>query len=319
MHAAPVRRRDRAGCALLRDGSGEVARPARTCIALKGGPGTANLSDELSEAGRDSDRRGRRGEPALSRRRRRAGRGRSGGDAARGAPAMKVTVQFADGTTEEHVLKNGEHFADALVRAEVPLSADAGRLHRPRPAALLRGQSRQEGRAVEDRARELRHRRRPGDRRHHGGSTSRVGGPVPATGTGQRRAGAGLRRPARIRPKEGGKGDAPLPETKPIVWAPGKTEGAGHRRRQLARFRAVLRRHRRRHARGGRVQRELHRRSRSGGRRDRQGGRRGHQRQPPVLRYARRIARRCSTSRRPARVWSCCTRAPGTASRSGRS
>ena len=26
------------------------------------------------------------------------------------------------------------------------------------------------------------------------------------------------------RPKEGGKGDAPLPETKPIVWAPGKTK-----------------------------------------------------------------------------------------------
>ena len=50
----------------------------------------------------------------------------AGGDAARGKPAMKVAVQFADGTTEEHVLKNGEHFADALVRADVPLSADAG-------------------------------------------------------------------------------------------------------------------------------------------------------------------------------------------------
>ena len=39
---------------------------------------------------------------------------------------MKVTVYFADGTTQEHVLKNGEHFADTFARAEVPLSADAG-------------------------------------------------------------------------------------------------------------------------------------------------------------------------------------------------
>jgi type 1 glutamine amidotransferase len=30
--------------------------------------------------------------------------------------------------------------------------------------------------------------------------------------------------PAADRPKEGGKGDAPLPETRPIVWAPGKTK-----------------------------------------------------------------------------------------------
>ena len=39
---------------------------------------------------------------------------------------MKVTVQFADGTSEEHVLQNGEYFADALVRADVPRSVDAG-------------------------------------------------------------------------------------------------------------------------------------------------------------------------------------------------
>ena len=49
-----------------------------------------------------------------------------GGDAARGKPVMKVTVQFADGTAEEHILENGRQFADALVRADVPLSSDAG-------------------------------------------------------------------------------------------------------------------------------------------------------------------------------------------------
>ena len=39
---------------------------------------------------------------------------------------MKIVVQFADGTSEEHVLKNGEVFADTFVRADVPLSTDAG-------------------------------------------------------------------------------------------------------------------------------------------------------------------------------------------------
>ena len=33
---------------------------------------------------------------------------------------------IVDGTSEEHVLKNGEHIADTFVRAEVPLSKDAG-------------------------------------------------------------------------------------------------------------------------------------------------------------------------------------------------
>src|SRR4029450_13947980 len=49
-----------------------------------------------------------------------------GGDRARGIPALKMTIQFADGTSEEHVLKNGEQIADAFDRATVPLSVDAG-------------------------------------------------------------------------------------------------------------------------------------------------------------------------------------------------
>src|SRR5262245_11216403 len=36
--------------------------------------------------------------------------------------------------------------------------------------------------------------------------------------------GAGQTPQATATPKEGGRGDAPLPETKPIVWAPGKTK-----------------------------------------------------------------------------------------------
>ena len=39
---------------------------------------------------------------------------------------MKVIVQYADGTTEEHVLKYGEQIADAFSRVDVPGSIDAG-------------------------------------------------------------------------------------------------------------------------------------------------------------------------------------------------
>lgn len=49
-----------------------------------------------------------------------------GGDGGIGKPAMTVHVEFADGDRESIVLKNGEHFADYIGRAEVPLSDDAG-------------------------------------------------------------------------------------------------------------------------------------------------------------------------------------------------
>ncbi|MEP6918745.1 MAG: hypothetical protein ABJC89_24110, partial [Acidobacteriota bacterium] len=93
-------------------------------IALKGGPGRGNLSDDFPQrveipttvTAASLHFLGGVGGWAWP----------AGGDAARGTPAMKVVVQFADGTSEEHVLKNGEVFADAFVRAEVPLSTDAG-------------------------------------------------------------------------------------------------------------------------------------------------------------------------------------------------
>ena len=93
-------------------------------IALKGGPGRGNLSDDFpqrveiptSVTAASLHVLGGVGGWAWP----------AGGDAARGAPAMKVTVTFADGTTEEHVLRNGEVFADAFVRVDVPGSTDAG-------------------------------------------------------------------------------------------------------------------------------------------------------------------------------------------------
>ena len=134
------------------------------------------------------------------------------------------------------MLKNGEQFADALVRADVPRQHRRRRLHRPRPAALLRHQSREEGRAVEDRARELRQRRRAGRPSRsppaRSRSTRRDGSRRRRRRSG--RAGTTARRPgtdacadaapAQTGPKEGGKGDAPLPPTKPIAWAPGKAK-----------------------------------------------------------------------------------------------
>ena len=45
-----------------------------------------------------------------------------GGDDAVGKPAMKVSVEYADGDKEEITLENGQHFADYIGRADVPQS-----------------------------------------------------------------------------------------------------------------------------------------------------------------------------------------------------
>ena len=145
----------------------------------------------------------------------------AGGDAARGKPVMKLTVQFADGTSEEHVLQNAEHFADALRARDVPLQRRCGRLHRPWPAPLLRAEPRQEGAALEIVLESYDNDIVPttvaitaGDEPvAPRGSVERVTAPQAAPAPVPRRS----------RPKAGGKGDAPLPETKPIVWPPNKT------------------------------------------------------------------------------------------------
>jgi putative membrane-bound dehydrogenase-like protein len=169
----------------------------------------------------------------------------TGGDAARGTPAMKVVVSFADGTTEEHVLKNGEHFADTFVRAEVPLSIDAGDFTRrgqvryfalnlrkkgqiskivlesfdtdivPATVAVTAGSEPATGKGA--------------TAGPTSGSASSAATPDRAGAAGQAGGGAAAGPSAGAGPagdaqgpKEGGKGDAPLPETKPIVWAAGQ-------------------------------------------------------------------------------------------------
>lgn len=96
----------------------------RNVIALKGGPGNDDFSDgfpqrvEIPVSATAASLRflGGVGGNAWP----------VGGDAARGIPVMKVTVNFADGTHEEHVLRNGIQFTDATGNAEVPGSTYVG-------------------------------------------------------------------------------------------------------------------------------------------------------------------------------------------------
>jgi putative membrane-bound dehydrogenase-like protein len=106
-----------------------VMDPARSpngtnLVALKGGPGSGIIADEFplrveiktSATAASLHFLGGVGGWAWP----------TGGDAARGKPVMKVTVTFADATSEEHVLNNGDVFADTFVRVDVPGSIDAG-------------------------------------------------------------------------------------------------------------------------------------------------------------------------------------------------
>jgi putative heme-binding domain-containing protein len=129
--------------------------------------------------------------------------GSSGGNATRGTPAMKVVVQFADGTSEEHVLKNGEYFADAFTRADVPLSTGAGDFTRRgqlRYFALNLGKKGALSKIVLESF----------DNEIVPATVAITAGSEPVEGKSS--------------PAGGGPGDAPLPETKPIVWAASKTK-----------------------------------------------------------------------------------------------
>ncbi len=260
-----------------------VMDPARSVnganlIALKGGPGTNSIADEFPKrveipaavTAASLHFLGGVGGWAWP----------VGGDAARGTPAMKVTVQFADGTSEEHVLKNGEYFADTFTRAEVPMSIDAGdftrrgqlryfALNLKKKAALSKIVLESYDTdvvpctvAITAGADRRRRRRRPGHRQR------------------RRRK---LRRPHRLTDRR--KAEKAMPRCRK------RSQSYGHPARQKCSSslagtpiisasssapRTVPR------SRGG-VQRQLHRRSRSGSRRARQGRRGGRERQPPVL------------------------------------
>ena len=199
-------------------------------IALKGGPGTGNASDDFAQrveipASLEAASLHVLGGVGLW-------AWPAGGDAARGKPVMKIIVQFADGTTEEHVLENGRHFADALVRADVPLSSDAGDF-------TGRGQLRYFAINLSKKAvlSKITLESYDGDvvpvtvaitaGQEPVAGAARSSAPSAPASTGQ--AGAPVQAaapaaPGQPGPKEGGKGDAPLPPTKPIAWAAGKAK-----------------------------------------------------------------------------------------------
>ncbi len=193
-------------------------------VALKGGPGTGNAADEFPQrvevqtgvVAASLHFLGGVGMWAWP----------VGGEAARGVPAMKVTVQFADGTAETHVLKNGEVFADTTVRAEVPGSRDAGdftRRGQVREFAINLGRKGALSKIVLESF--------DNDIVPATAAITASEDPAPAAQAGSQpapRAAAPAAPPEAkdVVPggKAGGRGDAPLPETRPIVWAPGKTK-----------------------------------------------------------------------------------------------
>jgi uncharacterized protein len=188
-------------------------------VALKGGPGRGNVSDDFPQrveipttaTAASLHFLGGVGGWAWP----------SGGDDVRGKPAMKVTVHFADGTTEEHLLKNGEHIADTFVRADVPLSANAGDFTR-------RGQLRYFALNLGKKAALSKIVLESFDTDVVPATVAITAGAEPAAVKSSSTAtvgqsGAGPTGSAQG-PKEGGRGDAPLPETRAIAWAPGKTK-----------------------------------------------------------------------------------------------
>ena len=186
-------------------------------VALKGGPGTANLSDDFpqrveiptSVTAASLHFLGGVGMWAWP----------TGGDAARGRPVMKVTVHFADGTTEEHVLKNGEHIADTTVKVDVPLSADAGDF-------TGRGQLRYFALNLGKKAALSKIVLESYDIDVVPATVAITAGDEPVAAPA-RSPSSGREQAAQStedRPKAGGRGDAPLPEAKPIVWTAGKTK-----------------------------------------------------------------------------------------------
>ena len=211
-----------------------VMDPARSpnganLVALRGGPGRGNVADEFpmrieipaSVTAASLHFLGGVGGWAWP----------AGGDSTRGTPVLKVTVQFADGSSQEHVLRNGEYFADAFAAADVPRSVAAAgftRRGQVRYFALNLGKSAQLSRIVLESY----------DNDIVPATIAITAGtdPVPGATSGgsaaapaQAQAGAPVQTapaaPAPTQgPKEGGKGDGPLPETKPIVWAAGKTK-----------------------------------------------------------------------------------------------
>ncbi|MFC5456513.1 PVC-type heme-binding CxxCH protein [Prosthecobacter fluviatilis] len=142
-----------------------------------------------------------------------------GGDKARGQPAMTVHVDYADGDKESIVLKNGEHFADYIGKAEVPLSEDAGDFTRRGQLRYFAINLKKKG-ALKKITLET------------SGSIvtpctvaiTASAEPANVEAAAKPKATAQAGGAAEAGPKEGGKGDGPLVAATPVQWEAGKTK-----------------------------------------------------------------------------------------------
>ncbi|MBP7142573.1 MAG: ThuA domain-containing protein [Opitutaceae bacterium] len=145
-----------------------------------------------------------------------------GGKDTLGIPVMKVTVKFADGSEEEHLLRNGIQFSDAVSNVDIAGSIDAGPFTR-------RGQLRCFGITLSKKA-QLRAIVLESFANRVVPCTVAITAssePVASIPSGEEKPLTSKASPATTTwtpgPKEGWKGDAPLPPLTSVDWEAGKT------------------------------------------------------------------------------------------------
>ena len=149
-----------------------------------------------------------------------------GGEKAVGLPAMTVRVEYADGDKESIVLKNGEHFADYIGKADVPLSENAGDFTRRGQLRYFainlkkKGQLKKvvletSGSIVTPCTVAITAGTEPAKVASGGERKANKPAPKPKAATGSASS-------TEATPKEGGKGDGPLVPATPVQWEANK-------------------------------------------------------------------------------------------------
>jgi putative membrane-bound dehydrogenase-like protein len=214
----------------------------RNVLALKGGPGSDGFSEDYPR------RVVLNVNAAVSSVQLLSGLGGGawpqGGDAAKGQPVLSVTAVFADGTREEHVLRNGIHFAHYESSDELTGAKAADGFTRAGRARLISLPLRTAGLvrqlelesydndvvpctlAVTVELSRSTPTAAPSPSGTHAAAAASA--PTAANLGPQAKANPGTATAttaaaAAIGPREGGKGDQPLPKTQPVRWKTGQT------------------------------------------------------------------------------------------------
>ncbi|MFO1449414.1 MAG: PVC-type heme-binding CxxCH protein [Opitutaceae bacterium] len=194
----------------------------RNVVALKGGPGTSHASEDYPQrvtipVNVPTSRLHFLGGLA-------GGAWPVGGDAARGLPAMNVVVAFADGTREEHVLKNGIHFAAYNTAQDLPEARDAGDFTQRGKLRVFSIPLTKTGLVTHIELESFDNDLVPCTVAVTAqlAPATASSGTAPTSASTPAAAAASAAVPT-TGPREGGKGDRPLPETQPVVWEAGKT------------------------------------------------------------------------------------------------